>query len=197
VHSLKIKVLGLVRYLRPDDNPLRRPLDRAHSKLIVGITVLFILAGAVVAAITANLVNHAGLRAELQQARTRHSVEATVMRSTKAGSVSQPGLSQDTRIRWVDRSGATHTGSVAPGDDDRAGGRREVWIDQSGELTARPRTHHQTLTDTTLAALASLAVLGMLHAAVYSIILRRIDRRRLAMWEREWVTTAPRWTGRS
>jgi hypothetical protein len=196
VQSLKIKVLGLIRYLRPDDNPLRRPLDRAHSRLIVGITVLFILAGAIVAAVTANLVDHAGLRAEFQQARTRHSVDATVLRTTRTGDVTQPGLAQDTRIRWVDNAGTAHTGSVVPSDGDRVGGHREIWIDRSGELTARPRTHHQTVTDTILATLASLAVLGMLHAAAYSIVLRRIDRRRLAMWEREWVTTAPRWTGR-
>jgi hypothetical protein len=196
VHSLKIKVLGLIRYLRPDDNPLRRPLDRAHARLIIGLTVLFILAGAIVVTITVNLVDRAGLRAEHQQARTRHSVEATILRAARTGDVAQPGLAQETRIRWVDRTGVAHTGGVAPSDGDRVGGHRQVWIDQSGRLTARPRTHHQTLTDTTLAALASLAALGMLHAAAYSIVLRRIDRRRLAMWESEWVTIAPRWTGR-
>lgn len=196
MHSLKIKVLGLIRYLRPDDNPLRRPLDRAHARLIVGITALFILAGAIVVAVTVNLVDRAGLRAEVQQAHTRHGVEATVLRASRPGDVTQPGLSQDTRIRWIDRNGAIHTGNVAPSGQDRVGGSRQIWVDRSGDLTGRPRTHHQTLTDTTLAALAALAVLGMLHTAVYSVVLRRIDRRRLALWEREWVTTAPRWTGR-
>lgn len=196
MHSLKIKVLGVIRYLRPDDNPLRRPLDRAHARLIVGLTALFLLAGTIAVAVTANLVDHAGLRAEQQQARMRHSVEATVLRATRPGEFPRPGTSEDTRIRWRDRNGAVHTGGVPPNEGDRVGGHRQVWIDRSGELTARPRTHHQTQTDTVLAALAALAALGMLHAAVYSIALRRIDRRRLAMWEREWVTTAPRWTGR-
>jgi hypothetical protein len=196
VHSLKIKVLGVVRYLRPDDNPLRRPLDRAHARLIVGLTALFVLAGAIVVAVTVNLVDHAGLRAEKEQAHTHHSVEATVLRAMRPGDFPQPGTSEDTRIRWVDRHGGVHTGNVPPSEGDRVGGHRQVWTDRSGELAARPRTHHQTQTDTVLAALATLAVLGMLHAAAYSIALRRIDRRRLAMWEREWVTTAPRWTGR-
>lgn len=196
MHSFKIKVLGLIRYLRPDDNPLRRPLDRVHARLIVGLTLLFVLTGVIVAAVTIDLVDHAGLRAEHLQAKTRHSVSATVVRTSRAGDTVQPGLTRDTRIRWVDRAGHAHTGSVAPTDRDRVGGHREIWIDRAGSLVGHPRTHHQTLTDTMLAALAALAALGMLHSAVYAIVLRRIDRRRLAMWEREWVTIAPRWTGR-
>lgn len=196
MHSLKVKALGLIRYLRPDDNPLRRQVDRMHARLIVGLTSLFILAGALVVAVTVNLVDHAGLQAEHQQARSRHSVQATVIRTTGTGAITEPGLARDTQVRWLDEAGRAHTARIPPGDHDHAGDHRAIWVDQKGEPTARPRTHYQTLTDDTLAALASLAVLGMLHAAVYSIATRQIDGRRLAMWEREWATVAPRWTGR-
>lgn len=195
MHALKIQVLGLVRYLRPDDNPLRRPLDRTHTRLVLGLVALFVITAAVLSTVTVRLVYGAGLRAEHRQAQARHRADAVVVDTTAAAS--RNGLAKSTRLSWRDDSGRVRTGSVAQSEDDRVGAHRTVWIDRSsGALTARPRTHTQTVTDTTLAALSALTTLLIVHFGGYVLVNRRLERRRLALWEGEWATVAPRWTGR-
>lgn len=194
MQALKIQVLGLVRYLRPDHNPLRRPLDRTHTRLVAALAALFLITAAIATAMTVRLVEGAGLRAERQQAQTRHRADAVVIDTTAAAS--RNGLQKNTRLSWRDDAGAAHTGTVAQSDDDRVGAHRTVWIDQNGELTGRPRTHTQTVTDTSLAALSALTTLLIVHIGAYALANRRLDRRRLALWEGEWASVAPRWTGR-
>lgn len=194
MHALKIQVLGLVRYLRSDDNPLRRPLDRTHTHLVFGLVTLFVITAAVLSTLTVRLVYGAGLRAEHQQARARHRTDAVVVDTSAAAS--RNGLARSTKLTWRDGAGRTHTGTVAQSEDDRVGAHRTVWIDRSGALTAHPRTHTQTVTDTTLAELSALTTLLIVHFGCYLLVNRRLERRRLALWEGEWATVAPRWTGR-
>lgn len=194
MHALKIQVLGVVRYLHPDDNPLRRPLDRTHTRLVLGLVTLFVITAAVLSMITVGLVYDAGLRTEHRQAHTRHRTEAVV--ADTSATASRNGLTRSTRITWRDGAGRTHSGNVAQSEDDRVGAHRTVWIDRSGALTAHPRTHPQTVTDTTLAVLSALTTLLIVHFGGYVLVNRRLERRRLALWEGEWATVAPRWTGR-
>jgi hypothetical protein len=195
MRALTIQVLGFIRYLRPDRNPLRRPLDRLHSRLVAALATTFLITGVIASALMIYFVGGAGLRAELHQARTRHQVDAVV--TATGAAASRNGVEQETRLRWSDGTGRFHTGGVVPAGDDRVGARRRVWIDQAGDLAARPRTHAQTLTDTTLAVFAALTSLAILHAGAYAAVNRRLERRRMALWEDAWAATAPRWTGRS
>jgi hypothetical protein len=195
MRALRIQVLGCIRYLRPDRNPLRRSLDRLHFRLVAALAALFLITGAIAAALMIHFVGGAGMRAEDHQARNRYQVDALI--TATGAAASRNGLQQETRLRWLDGKGKDHTGGVVPSGDDRAGGHRRVWIDQAGELTARPRTHVQTLTDTTLAVVAALTSLAILHAGAYAAANRRLERRRMALWEEAWAATAPRWTGRA
>lgn len=194
MRALKVRVLGLIRYLRPDHNPLRRPVDRTHTRLVVALAAFFLITAAIVTAVTVRLVEGAGLGAERQQAQTRHRADAVVIDTTSAAS--RNGLRKNTRLSWRDSVGAVHTGTVMQSDDDRVGAHRTVWIGQGGGLTGHPRTHAQTVTDTTLAALSALTTLLIVHLGAYTAANRRLDRRRLALWETEWTAVAPRWTGR-
>lgn len=195
MHALKLQVLGYIRYLRPDANPLRRALDRTHSRLVAALAVLFFITGIVATALTVHFVEGAGLRAERHQAATRYRADAVVVAT--GATTSRNGVEQQTRLRWRDRAGTVRTGMVVPGDGDHVGVHRQIWISRTGHLTVRPRTYAQTLTDTTLAVFAALTSLAILHMAAYSVVNRRLDRRRMALWEEEWAATAPRWTGRS
>ena len=195
MRALKIQVLGCIRYLRPDRNPLRRPLDRAHSRLVAALAALFLITGVIASALMIHFVGGAGRWAEHHQARTRYQVDAVV--TATGAAASRNGVEQETRLSWRDRTGRYHTGTVVPNNDDRVGAHRRIWIGRTGELTARPRTHAQTLTDTTLAVFATLTSLAILHAGVYTAVNRRFERRRMALWEEEWTATAARWTGRS
>lgn len=194
MHALKIQMLGLIRYLRPDDNPLRRPVDRAHARLVAGLVALFLITAAVLTTMTVRLVYGAGVRAEHRQAQARHRTDAVVVDT--AAAATRNGLAKNTRLAWRDGAGRPHTGTVAQNDADRVGAHRTVWIDRSGALSTHPRTHTQTVTDTTLAALSALTTLLIVHFGGYVLVNRRLDRRRLALWEGEWATVAPRWTGR-
>jgi hypothetical protein len=195
MRALTIQLLGCTRYLRPDRNPLRRPLDRLHSRLVATLAGLFLITAVIASALMVQFVGGAGLRAEHHQARTRYQVDALV--TATGAAASRNGVEQETRLRWRDRTGRWRTGGVVPSGDDRVGAHRRVWIDQAGGLTARPRTHAQTLTDTTLAVLAALTSLAILHAGAYTAVNRRLERRRMALWEDAWAATAPRWTGRA
>lgn len=195
MRSLKIRMLGVVRYLRPDHNPLRRRLDRVHARLVLLLATLFVVLASVAVAMTASLVDHAGLRAENRQAWSRHKAVATVLGPSPVGS--RIGFGQDVRIGWRDSTGTARAGVTAAVAGDRTGTRRAIWVDRTGALTGRPRRHSQTIADTVMAALTVLTSVALAHAAVYSFANRRLDRRRMLLWEREWTTIAPRWTGRS
>jgi hypothetical protein len=194
VRHAKIQILGLIRYLRPDHNPLRRPLDRVHSRVVIAIIASFLVAGPLAAATVADVTYGVGVRAERRQADTRDQIYATVLSTSSV--VSRSGADQTTQVRWRDATGNLRFGVASRRSGDRAGARRKIWLDQAGRATTRPRTRTQTVAEAALASFGSLGALCLLLAAAYALIDHRLDHRRFAVWEREWTTIAPRWTGR-
>ncbi|HZE32180.1 MAG TPA: hypothetical protein VE198_12165 [Actinoallomurus sp.] len=190
MRTFTIQLLGVIRYLRPDGNLLRRPVDRTHVRAMVTLCLLFLVLAPLVAVVTARLAGDAGLRAERLQAHNRHQVNAVVLGVSPKGV-----LDQTVRIGWHDASGAAHTAVVPNNGGSTVGAHRSVWIDRTGKLTSRPRKHSQTVADSVMAALTAVTLLGLLHSAARTLVDRRLERRRLELWEREWAAVAPRWTG--
>jgi hypothetical protein len=190
MRTFTIQLVGVIRYLRPDGNLLRRPVDRTHVRAMVTLCLLFLVLAPLAAVVTARLAGNAGLRAERLQAHTRHQVNAVVLDVSPKGV-----LDQTVRIGWHDASGAAHTAVVPNNAGTAVGSHRSVWVDQAGALTSRPRKHSQTVADSVMAALTAVTLLGLLHSAARTLIDRRLERRRLELWEREWASVAPRWTG--
>jgi hypothetical protein len=190
MRTFTIQLVGVIRYLRPDGNLLRRPVDRTHVRAMVTLCLLFLVLAPLAAVVTARLAGSAGLRAERLQAHTRHQVNAVVLDVSPKGV-----LDQTVRIGWHDASGAVHTAVVPNNAGTAVGSHRSVWVDQAGVLTSRPRKHSQTVADSVMAALTAVTLLGLLHSAARTLIDRRLERRRLELWEREWASVAPRWTG--
>ncbi|GAB2864604.1 hypothetical protein GCM10027176_78020 [Actinoallomurus bryophytorum] len=190
MRTFTIQLLGVVRYLRPDGNLLRRPVDRTHVRAMVTLCLLFLVLAPLVAFVTARLAGNAGLRAERLQSHTRHQVSAVVLDVSPKGV-----LDQTVRIGWHDASGGAHTAVVPNNGNSAVGAHRSVWVDRAGALTSRPRKHSQTVADSVMAALTAVTLLGLLHSAARTLIDRRLERRRLELWEREWAAVAPRWTG--
>ncbi|MGH3381007.1 MAG: Rv1733c family protein [Actinoallomurus sp.] len=193
MRTFTIQLMGLVRYLRPDRNPLRRPVDRTHVRATIVLGVLLLVLAPLAMIVTARLAGSAGLRAERVQARARHLVSAVVLDTTPNGT--RGVLDETVRIGWRDTSGVTHTSIVPAVGGERAGAHRSVWIDRTGRLTTHPRRHSQTVADSIMAALTAVTLLGLLHSAAHTLMERRLERRRLELWEREWAAVAPRWTG--
>jgi hypothetical protein len=193
MRTFTIQLLGVIRYLRPDRNPLRRPVDRTHVRMILVLGVLFLVLAPLTVVITARLAGGAGVRAERLQARTRHQVDAVVVEASSAGS--RAVLDETVRIAWHDARGIAHTAVVPTAGGEPVGTHRSVWIDRTGRLTTHPRKHSQTVADSVMAALTALTLLALLHSAARMLVDRRLERRRMDLWEREWAAVAPRWTG--
>jgi hypothetical protein len=193
MRTFTIQLMGVIRYLRPDRNPLRRPIDRAHVRITIALGVLFLILAPLVVVVTARLAGSAGVRAEHAQARARHLVTAVVVDPAPTGS--RGVLDETVRIGWHDTGGKAHTAVVPTAGGERFGAHRSIWIDRGGRLTTHPRRHSQTVADSVMAALTAVTLLGLLHSGARTLIDRRLERRRLELWEREWVAVAPRWTG--
>src|SRR5690349_2793090 len=110
MRTFLINLLGVIRLVRPDRNPLRRRIDRVQTRLITALGVLFLILAPIAATTTAHVVGRAGVRAEHLQAQTHHRVEAVVLggSSPTAGS----GFSGTTRVMWRDVKGAERTAAV-------------------------------------------------------------------------------------
>lgn len=193
MRTFTIKLLGVIRYLRPDGNPLRRPVDRAHVRTMIVLGLLFVILAPLSVVVTARLAGGAGLRAERVQAQTRHKVEAVVVDTSPTGS--RGVLDETVRIGWHDTAGTYHTAVVPAAGGEAIGAHRAIWTDHTGRLTTHPRKHSQTVADSVMAATTALTLLALLFSAARMLVEHRLDRRRLELWEREWAAVAPRWTG--
>src|SRR3954466_16002933 len=107
MRTFTIKLLGVIRYLRPDRNPLRRPVDRTHARLMIALGVLFLVLAPLAIVVTARVAGGAGARAERLQAHTRHRVDAVVIDASPTGS--RGVLDQAVRIAWRDPAGTRHS----------------------------------------------------------------------------------------
>jgi hypothetical protein len=193
MRTFTIMVRGVIRYLCPDTNPLRRPIDRLHVRLMVALGVIFLVVAPIAVVLVARLADHAGLRAERLQANTRIRVQAAVLAASSAAT--RTGIGDTTRISWHDPAGRAHHATVPTSANDVPGGHRAIWIERTGQLTSPPRRHAQTIADSSMAAVTALTLLALAHSAARAFVDRRLDRRRLELWEREWAAVAPRWTG--
>jgi len=189
----KIKALGTIRYLRPDHNPLRRDIERMHS-VIVGIFTIAVLAlSPLVAAMVAHAADSAGRRAEHRQAATRHPVQAVVVGVSPGSHV---GAVETMRVQWRDAGGTPRNANVPLRKGDRPGLHRRIWLDDAGRPISPPDSHAHTVADAVIMSAVSVIGLWIVLAVTYTGVERRLDRRRFAEWDKEWLETASRWTGR-
>ena len=187
-------MLGAIRYLRPDHNPLRRDVERIHS-VIVSVFVLAVLALTPIVAITvARVTDSAGLRAEHRQAATRHPVQAVVV-AVHVGPNS--GVDKKARVQWRDVSGRLRNANVQLLKGDHPGLHRRIWLNETGSPVSPPESHANTVANAVTTSIVSVIGLWTVLAVTYVGIEHHVNRRRFAEWDKEWLETAPRWTGRT
>jgi hypothetical protein len=183
----------LARGLWPDRNPLRRRSDRAEA-VFVALLLAGLLAGVPAAALTAGSWTYgAGVRVEQSQQAGLHQVQATLLEAAPAA-LGQQVLVQ---ARWTAPDGVSRTGQVtvlAAGMP--AGSRVPVWTDASGRLHASPLRHSTVSTMAVLVGIWAAIIACLLLAGAWRLADGVLRRRRMAAWEADWRTTAPRWTSR-
>ena len=182
--------------LRPDHNPLRRPVDRLESMLTVGLIVLFLVATPLLAFGVGHWAwQNAAATARTEQA-AWHQVSAVVLQGVPAPKNDPYGAIYLAQIpvRWTGQDGAAHTGKVAAESGVRTGARVTVWTGADGQLTGPPLGRSQLEHQAAFAGL--MAVLGFsLLLGVTALVTRQLlQRRRIAAWDAEWRATGPLWS---
>jgi len=184
----------LVRGRRPDHNPLRRGSDRAETAMF-GVLLAAFLVGAPFAAHAAGSWTYAtsAREAQVQQA-ALHQVPATLLQAATPWSIGEGGA--EAQARWKAPDGQTRTGQVFVLSGAPAGSTVMIWTDQAGQLTDSPLQHSQVTGRADMARVLAVAALAVTLIIVGWAAHWALERRRLAAWDAEWLTTEPRWSPR-
>ena len=181
----------------PDRNPLRRGVDRAESRLIAALIVVFLLGAPLVAlaAFPASGARRCRGRAAGEGGLASGSGRAPARYPPLASNVYGPIQLTPVPARWKAPDGTAQSGTVMAAFGTRAGGTVTIWTSRSGGQTGAPLTSSQIVDQAAVSAM--LAVTGQtLLLIVSALIIRRIlDRRRMAAWDAEWNAAGPHWSG--
>jgi hypothetical protein len=184
-----------VNGLRPDHNPLRRPVDRIEGLVAVALLAVFLIATPLLALGVGRWSWDGGVTAARTEQAAWHKVSAVVLKGVPRPQENPYGavyLAQ-VPVRWI-VDGTRHTGQVTTEAGVRTGADITVWTGPAGQLTDAPLGRAQIAHQAFFAGL--LAVLGFsLSLGVSALVIRRIlQRRRMAAWDAEWRATGPLWS---
>jgi hypothetical protein len=182
--------------LRPDHNPLRRPVDRLESMLTVGLIIVFLVA----TPLLAFGVGHWAWQDAAATARTEqaawHKVSAVVLQGVPAPKNDPYGAIYLAQIpvRWTAEDGSAHTGKVTADTGLRTGAHVTVWTGADGQLTGPPLGRSQLEHQAAFAGLMSVLGFSLLLAVTALVTRKMLQRRRMAAWDAEWRATGPSWS---
>jgi hypothetical protein len=180
-----------VRLWRWRRNPLRRREDVLEAWLVAAVAVLTVLGG-VSAGLFAAEADARSLDAKRAE---RTPVTAVVLENAPVPGSGATRVLAD--VRWTGADGTARTARtlVAPGT--RAGTELTLWTDRDDRPTSAPPTPTEAAVESTLlGVLAGLATAGTV-CGTGAVLRWRLDRRRLARWDREWLLIGPRWGHRT
>lgn len=167
-------------YLRAlGSNPLVRMSDRLEALAVLAVLVVA-LAALPLAARAETLVHDTGVHTAIQQAQTRHSVQALVVEGT--GLPTDFG-NPDVRVQWQEGT-RIRTESVVSTATVMTGDRMTIWLDKTGKLVAAPLSESDAELNAILAAGTVWITIVALSAAVALLARRALDRSRDRDWER-------------
>lgn len=191
------KWVKLSRRLGIDGNPMRRRADKIEAWLTPAAIAVFLALCPVVAIGISTWVhadNAAAKRAEL----TWHSVKAVLTRAAPGPAESDGGANTWTvwtPARWS-IGGREQTGAVPVPARSPAGSTHTVWLNRAGVVQVPPASGSQVAGLADIATGIGLTALAILLVGVKWLIRRALDRRRLALWDKAWLTVGPRWSRR-
>jgi len=187
------------RWLRtwwPDNNPLRRPCDRAQAVILSGLLITFLILAPALALFAARLAYGAALHSQRAELAARHRVAAVLLTSAPAATYSGYGTLQlpEVRASWTGPDGQRRSGVIEAPGHARAGTKVMIWVDSAGGLTTPPLEPAQVTGQETLAAILAPAALGLLLLCAGSVTTHAINRRRMTGWDEDWRATGPQWS---
>lgn len=180
-----------------DGNPLRRPSDWSESMARVLLVGVFVLAAPVLAMLVGQWAYAQGSAAGTSAAADRHQVTATLLRDASGSDLTRDGipLTATAPVRWTDLDGVSHQGTARVPAGRDAGTTTTLWVDRNGRLADQPLTQGQVVVNAVAAGLLTFTMSGIVVGLVWLGVSHRLDRRRLAEWDSEWLAVSEKWTG--
>jgi hypothetical protein len=194
-HARPSRWQRLLRNAAGDGNPLRRPIDRIESAVMLGLFAAFLIAAPLVAIFAAHEIGAAAAREQAAQDSWR-SVSATLRQPASAGLLELDGNWETSwvQVGWKLPGRPPGEGLVAVALNAKKGQHVTVWVTPAGKLT-HPPLSSADVADRVLAAAAlapvALAVLLLIAGDAVRVV---ANRRRMADWTRAWEAAGPKWT---
>lgn len=172
-------------------NPLRRHDDIVESWIVLAVWAVFAAGGAVTGLVTAHAADEAFAQLRAERQSVRAVLLDDVPRATPAiGTTTERRV---TTVRWTAPDGRTHTGRTLVHAGLKAGSAVTVWQDGQGRLTPAPPDPAEAAIESGFLGAAAAAALGGVVFAAGAVARRRLDRRRIDEWDRQWELVGPRW----
>jgi len=189
--------LRAIRGARPDRNPLRRGIDRLETCLLVGLFVALAAVTPFAARLAGHTFYQSALHARQEQLVTRHQVRAVL--TDDAGPVSTYSLSAYvlTEASWTSVGGVPRSGAVPAEPGSPKGTAVTVWTDGNGYLDSPPLALSEVASQAEAATIGAIVAAGVVYIGGAAAIRQLFNRRRMAAWDADWVTTAPMWNRQS
>ncbi|MEU8717437.1 hypothetical protein [Streptomyces sp. NPDC048663] len=176
-------------------NPLRRHDDVVEAWVVLAVWALVSVGGTLAGMVTAQSASEVFARQRADRRPVQAVLLTGVPRSLLAdGETSERGSAA---VRYLAPDGSTRSGVTRVESGLRAGGSVVVWEDGRGRLTTEPPSATAAgLEAGVLGTAAACAAAGTVLGAG-AVARWRLDRRRIALWEREWALVGPRWSHRT
>jgi len=186
---------GRQRFWRWRSNPLRRRDDVVEAWVVLAVWTLTVVGGTTVGLVTAHATETMfdGQRAD------RHAVHAVLLADVPkpASGKWSSGDKDLAQVRWRAPDGSTHVDRTLVTVGLRSGTRVVVWQDGRGALVTEPPSATEAGVEAAVTGgFAGLALAGGVHTAG-ALARWRLDRRRMAGWDREWDLIGPKWGHRT
>ena len=177
-------------------NSMARASDRAEAALIILLVVIWVLCLPIAAAGGSKLWSDiAGTDRPPQQS---YSTTAELLAPTEFAHLSADGTplggTSSVQARWSEANGVEQTGEIQAAAGLTAGTRVQIWLDRSGVVTTAPVSNATAAAQAVIVATVCWVGLGVLLAAIFWIVRRRLNKARFADWESEWRQIGPQWT---
>jgi len=104
------------------------------------------------------------------------------------------GGTSSAQARWSGANRVEETGQTQAAAGLTAGTRVQIWLDRSGVMTTAPVSSTTAAVQVVIVAAVGWVGLGILLAAIFWIVRRRLNKTRFADWESEWRQIGPQWT---
>ncbi|MFE2265042.1 Rv1733c family protein [Streptomyces griseosporeus] len=177
-------------------NPLRRRADRVEAWVVLAAWAVTVLAGVLAGLVTARTVEQglAQERAEWRPA-AAHLTESAPGRA--ADRPEDAGERVWAEVAWTAPDGSPRSGQVRVSPGTGAGTAVTVWTDHRGRLVSPPASASQAeLRSTLIGGLGGLSAAAVPFAAGRALR-RRLEERRLDLWDLAWARFDPLWRGRT